>query len=138
MKTTKLRLIALITTALTIGATTFGVSSSEQYRKLQKYMAEQQYYQELYSGWQLYKDQYASQVAKIKEENTQKMLSTRTNYENALMTQPGLISLHTRTVPDTNTPTVSGTVAPQSLSNNTAAQTITVTKPQSKPKTKTS
>lgn len=137
----KLRLLVILFALITASSGAVAVVRTEQEKKLNKYLAEKDYYTSLYNAWALYKSQYSQQIAQIKEDNKKNMASAKQNYEKLLLQQPALIAQHTKTVQEgANTQSGSQTVGNVTSTNNSASstKTVTVTKPVSQPKTKTS
>ena len=128
------RLFTILASAVMFLAVGAMVVLSEREKKLNK---TREYYAALEADWRSYKDQYNSEVARLRSENQKTMVEVKAEYERLLAEQPKLIAEHTRTVAETATSTANN-VATVSSNNQTVTQTIKISKPKSKPTTQAS
>lgn len=128
------RLFIILISAVMFLAVGAMVVLSEREKKLNK---TREYYAALEADWRSYKDQYNSEVARLRSENQKTMVEVKAEYERLLAEQPKLIAEHTRTVAETATSTANN-VATVSSNNQTVTQTIKISKPKSKPTTQAS
>lgn len=134
----RVRLIVFLIFILAIALSGFAVLHSEQEKRLRKYLAEKDYYTSQYNAWLAYKKEYQDQITKLADENRATMAKTKAEYEKLLSQQQDLIKEHTRTQLDGTQNTASPQGGTINSSNQTLTQTVKVTRPVSKPKTRTS
>ncbi|NMB70418.1 hypothetical protein GYA27_04465 [candidate division WWE3 bacterium] len=134
----RVRLIVLLIFIFAIALSGFAVLRSEQEKRLRKYLAEKDYYSSQYNAWLTYKKEYQDQITRLAEENRTTMAKTKADYEMLLAQQSDLIKEHTRTQLDGTQNTASSQGGSITSSNQTSTQTVKVTRPVSKPKTRTS
>ena len=133
----KVKLAVILTFLIITGTAGFLVFHSEQEKQQKKYAAQLEYYNNQYASWKQYQKEYQDQVNQLIQENKASMEATKADYDRLLAQQPELIRTHTRTVAQgTTTPTSGGTTV--SSGTQTTTKTVTVKKPSSTPKTKTS
>jgi hypothetical protein len=91
------------------------------------------YYQDLQLQFAQYSEEYKKQIETVRQENLKKMSDAKKQYEDLLTQQAGIIAAHTQTNFIATSP-----VLTVKSNTNAGTSTVSVTKPSSKPKTKTS
>lgn len=133
----KVKLALILTFLIITGTAGLLVFHAEQEKQQKRYAAQLDYYNKQYAAWKQYQKEYQDQVNQIIQENKASMDATKADYERLLVQQPELIRTHTRTIAQgTTTQTSGGTTV--SSGTQTTTKTVTVKKPSSTPKTKTS
>ena len=138
MSKIKLRLFIVLLTLFVLSQVSLLVLFAEKDKRLKKLERETSYYKSLTSDFSSYSLEVQKQIQDLRATNSQKMTDAKKQYEDLLSQQPGLVARSTRVTADASITNSTTTVAKVTSNNNSGTKTVTVTKPSSKPKTKTS
>ncbi len=94
----RVRLGSLFLTILLTVPSAYIVLNKERIRKMAKAESDRAYFASLKDGYEKYRAEYFAQVQKLKDENSQAMVDSKSTYNALLLEQQTQIALHTRKV----------------------------------------
>lgn len=134
----KIKTLTIFSSMVFLTGVSFLVLKAEEEKRGKKYLDEKKFYSDQYGAWEIYKKEYEQQVQSLRTENNLKMEESKKRYEDLLSKQPALVAQHTRTVKDSSYVPPATSVGAVVSSGGSKTTTITVSKPKSSTKTKTS